>query len=193
MHHPLGSPWRSLLKFRDRPLALNYSVFPVGEFHHGSSLAHHPPFGCSPMGVTRDFGIGPVAGPRRLWHGGGSFSPSSGDRHRSGNRCKGLIAQSVKLPRDRALEAAVGRVLIQATASNGETFDLRHYRFSLDTSRRESTIDLRLNPETRRRFQSLSSCEQLTLFGSVQATLTRNRHWPIDRVIFTDNGQRLDW
>lgn len=107
--------------------------------------------------------------------------------------CKGLIAQSVKLPRDRALEAAVGRVLIQATASNGETFDLRHYRFSLDTSRRESTIDLRLNPETRRRFQSLSSCEQLTLFGSVQATLTRNRHWPIDRVIFTDNGQRLDW
>jgi len=106
--------------------------------------------------------------------------------------CKGLVAQSVKVPRDRPLEAAVGRLLIEVTGNDpNPAFDLRHYRVSLDSSRREVTIDLRLSPEARRKFQSLSSCEQLTLFGSLQATLTRNRLWPVDRVNFTDGDRPL--
>ncbi|MBD2159385.1 hypothetical protein H6F46_01625 [Limnothrix sp. FACHB-1083] len=114
------------------------------------------------------------------------------DLYKPDGACKGLVAQSVKVPRDRPLEAAVGRLLIEATGDKPDpAFDLRHYRISLDTAKRAVTIDLRLNPDGRRKFQSLSSCEQLTLFGSLQATLTRNRLWPVDRVYFTDGDRPL--
>ncbi|MBD2021984.1 hypothetical protein H6F43_17535, partial [Leptolyngbya sp. FACHB-36] len=54
-----------------------------------------------------------------------------------------------------------------------------------------ATVDLRLPANAKRRFVSLSTCEQLALFGSIRKTLTSNRQWKIKSVRFTEKGQPI--
>jgi hypothetical protein len=102
--------------------------------------------------------------------------------------CRNLRSQIIQVPADRPIDAAVGRVLI-AVAS--DDLDLQGYRLRVDSSKREATIDLRIRPGAERRFAALSSCEQLTLFGSVRETLVRNSNWPIETVRFTDGTREI--
>lgn len=102
--------------------------------------------------------------------------------------CRTLRSQIIQVPAERPIDAAVGRVLI-AVAS--DDLDLQGYRLRVDSSKREATIDLRIRPGAERRFAALSSCEQLTLFGSVRETLVRNSNWPIETVRFTDGTRDI--
>lgn len=102
--------------------------------------------------------------------------------------CQTLRSQIVQVPAERPIDAAVGRVLITVASDD---LDLQGYRLRVDSTKREATIDLRIRPGAERRFAALSSCEQLTLFGSVRETLTRNSNWPIQTVRFTDGTREI--
>ena len=102
--------------------------------------------------------------------------------------CDRLIPKTVTVQGDRPLEVAVGRVLVEVASDN---LDLRGYRLQVNTQTRTATIALRLRPGSTHKFTGLSSCEQLTLFGSVRKTLIQNPDWPIDHVIFTDGAKPI--
>ncbi len=102
--------------------------------------------------------------------------------------CDRLVPQGVVVQGDRPIEVAVGRVLVEVASDN---LDIRGYRLQVDTQTRTATVALRLRPGTTHRFKALSSCEQLTLFGSLRKTLTDNPQWPIDQVTFTDGSKTI--
>ena len=102
--------------------------------------------------------------------------------------CDRLVPQAVTVQGDRPIEVAVGRVLVEVASDN---LDIRGYRLQVDTQTRTATIALRLRPGTTHKFKALSSCEQLTLFGSLRKTLTDNPQWPIDQVTFTDGSKTI--
>ncbi len=68
-------------------------------------------------------------------------------------------------------------------------FSVAGYRVSVEGSR--AIVDLRLPPGSKRQFRSLSSCEQLALFGGIRKTLTSNAQWKIQSVQFTEKGQEI--
>ncbi len=103
-------------------------------------------------------------------------------------RCDRLVPKTVAVQGDRPLDVAVGRVLIEVASDN---LDLRGYQLTVNTQTRTAAIALRLRPGAARKFTALSSCEQLTLFGSIRATLTQNPQWPIDHVTFTDGRKTI--
>ncbi|MEM9772143.1 MAG: sporulation/spore germination protein, partial [Cyanobacteria bacterium P01_D01_bin.73] len=98
------------------------------------------------------------------------------------------VPKTVTVQGDRPIEVAVGRVLVEVASDN---LDLRGYRLTMDTKKRTVAIALRLRPGTGHKFMALSSCEQLTLFGSVRETLIQNPQWPIDHVTFTNGTKTI--
>lgn len=108
--------------------------------------------------------------------------------YKADNQCETLIAEKVELLQHRLLIRVVGKVIEQATSAD---FDIAGYRVNLDRQRQVATVDLRLNPNTRRKFVSLSFCEQFALFGSLRQTLTDNPNWQIEEVRFTQLGKEI--
>ncbi len=104
-------------------------------------------------------------------------------------QCNQLVPVSVTVPEKRSLEAAVGQVLDRQSSTD---FQLVGYRVQRTPGSPEVTIDLRRSPSAQRGFVSLSTCEQLALFGGLRQTLTSNPIWGISTVIFTENGKRID-
>lgn len=102
------------------------------------------------------------------------------------NQCEGYVAEQVRVPDATAIEAAVGQALDQPAITD---FGLGGYRVTV--AQGTATVDLRLAMGARRSFQSLSSCEQMALFGSVQRTLTGNAQWQIKSVRFTHQGKEI--
>ena len=100
--------------------------------------------------------------------------------------CETLIAEAIAVPAEAALDTAVQRTLAQGL---GPDFPLAGYRIHQEQA--VASVELRLPPEAKRTFQSLSPCEQFTLFGSLRATLTENDAWQIDDVRFTQQGEEL--
>jgi hypothetical protein len=90
------------------------------------------------------------------------------------------------MPAKGTLEAVVGNVL---THANTADFPLAGYRVSVD--KEVATIDLRLPPNARRTFRSLSSCEQLSLFGSLEKTLLNNPSLKIQAVRFVSGTEEI--
>ncbi len=127
-----------------------------------------------------------------------SLSPTSGTDpanntvtvtiYKADSQCETLIAEKEVLPQHRLLVRVVGKVIEQATSTD---FDIAGYRVNLDRQRQVATVDLRLNPNTRRQFVSLSFCEQFALFGSLRQTLTDNPNWHIEEVRFTQLGKEI--
>ncbi|HLO47276.1 MAG TPA: hypothetical protein VK211_02485 [Kamptonema sp.] len=103
------------------------------------------------------------------------------------NQCQALIPETVTLPAAHSIEAAVAKVLEQQYTSD---FDLS-YRVILDREQGLAIIDLRIPRNSKRQLNSLSSCEQLALFGSLRQTLTSNRGWQIKKVLFTEEGEEI--
>lgn len=104
------------------------------------------------------------------------------------NQCQTLVAEKVTVPATSVVDAAVGQVLKQADSGD---FDLAGYRVMVNPKSRVATVDLRLSPNSRRQFVSLSSCEQFALFGSLRKTLTNNSRLKIKNVRFTEQGQEI--
>lgn len=104
------------------------------------------------------------------------------------NQCNNLVPKQVALSKSNTLEAAIGKVIEQ---ENSADFDLVGYRATINNQTGIATVDLRLNPNSVRKFASLSSCEQFSLFGSLRKTLTHNSQWQVKQVIFTEQGQEI--
>jgi hypothetical protein len=103
------------------------------------------------------------------------------------SQCENLIPMPVAVPADDSLEAAVAQVL--------EWQDTRDFSFSyrviVDRHWHLATIDLRVSPYSRRQLTSLSTCEQIALFSSLEKTLTSNPIWNIKEVRFTEMGEEI--
>ena len=101
--------------------------------------------------------------------------------------CKQLIPQPVAVKIDRSLDTAVSKVL---QATNTADYTVTGYRVTVD-DRGLATVDLRLHPDSRRQFISLSMCEQFALFGSLRETLINHSDWQIKAVQFTERGKLI--
>ncbi|NJR50680.1 MAG: hypothetical protein HC780_15035 [Leptolyngbyaceae cyanobacterium CSU_1_3] len=102
------------------------------------------------------------------------------------NQCKGFVSEKVRVPADQPVTKAIAMVL--ENADNAD-FSLSGYRVSVSSG--VATIDLRLPPASKRRFSSLSNCEQLALFGSLRKTLTGNKPLKVRGVKFVDRGKEI--
>ncbi|MEM9908486.1 MAG: hypothetical protein AAF921_26090 [Cyanobacteria bacterium P01_D01_bin.44] len=105
------------------------------------------------------------------------------------DQCNDFVKKTVQVHEDKAMDEAIGQVI--ATASDFNAFDMTGYRVKFDESTGMAVVDLRLAPDSQRQFVSLSSCEQRTLFGSVEETLMENSDWDVKAVEFTDSGEEL--
>lgn len=102
--------------------------------------------------------------------------------------CQDFIPEPIRVESERAMEQAIGKVL--ASEDNRE-FELAGYRLQVDAANGEATVDLRLSPNSPRKIVSLSTCEQLALFGSLRETLLGNPEWNIETVRFTERGREI--
>jgi hypothetical protein len=103
------------------------------------------------------------------------------------NQCSDFVAESISLPQDNSLEMAVARVI--------EKSDINELKFtSYQVTKDQSgvaTIDFQVADTSLRKLVSLSSCEQLNLFGSLRKTLMENSGWQIKEVKFTEQGKEV--
>jgi len=103
------------------------------------------------------------------------------------SQCSELVPRQITVPKAEALETAIAEVLEQQSSSD---FTL-NYRVNVDADKQIVTIDFRVPTNADRTFNSLSSCEQLALFGSLRQTITSNPDWQINQVIFTEMGEEI--
>lgn len=106
--------------------------------------------------------------------------------YKADNQCLDLVPEKVPVAADRPVDSAVSKVLEE---QNNTDFDLSGYRVNVKDG--VATVDLRMNPDSKRQLESLSSCEQLALFGSLRKTLTSNPQWKISTVRFTEGGEEV--
>lgn len=106
--------------------------------------------------------------------------------YQADSQCEALVPQQMAVPQAEPMEAAVGRVLEQNATAD---FSVAGYR--VDVANGVATVDLRLSPDSRRQFESLSSCERFALFGSLRETLTQNPQWSVSEVEFTEGGEEI--
>ncbi|NER38860.1 MAG: hypothetical protein F6J93_33720 [Oscillatoria sp. SIO1A7] len=104
------------------------------------------------------------------------------------SRCQKLISEPVAVDSEQPIQAAVGKVLAERNTAD---FSVAGYRVILEPNNGLATIDMRLKPDSPRKFVSLSSCEQFALFGSLRQTLTDNPKWQINTVRFTERGKDI--
>ncbi len=103
------------------------------------------------------------------------------------NQCSDFVAESVSLPQDDSLEMAVARVIEK---SNINELKFTSYQVTKDQSG-VATIDFQVADTSVRKLVSLSSCEQMNLFGSLRKTLIENSDWQIKDVKFTEQGKEV--
>lgn len=101
-------------------------------------------------------------------------------------QCQELVPQNVALPATESVTSAVGKIIQEQDTAD---FSLSGYRIRVKNG--IATVDLRLSPQSKRQFVSLSSCEQFALFGSLRKTLTSNSQWNIKEVRFTEKGEDI--
>lgn len=102
------------------------------------------------------------------------------------SQCANLAPEKVTVAATQSLEAAIAKVLAETDSGD---FSIAGYRVSRDGTR--AIVDFRLPANSRRSFHSLSSCEQLALFGGIRKTLINNSQWNVRSVQFTEKGQEI--
>ncbi|MGI0496670.1 hypothetical protein ACOKW7_26990 [Limnospira platensis CENA597] len=105
--------------------------------------------------------------------------------YQADSACQNLVPRRTTLPAEQSLELAVRQVL-----DNYESADFS-LGYRIIRHQHTITIDFRVPSNSPRVFTSLSSCEQLALFGSLRQTLTSNPVWQIQQVHFTNRGQEI--
>lgn len=108
--------------------------------------------------------------------------------YRPDSQCEALVPQKVTVSGESLVEAAVGKVLEQRS----NDFNLTGYRVSINLKSGVATVDMRLAPNSKRKFVSLSTCEQFALFGSLRKTLTSNQGFNVKNVRFTEQGAEIN-
>ncbi len=104
----------------------------------------------------------------------------------SDTQCQKLIPKKVAVTANKPISSAVAQIIEQHDSGD---FNVSGYRVSIKNG--VATIDLRMDPKSRRQLVSLSSCEQFALFGSLRKTLTSNPEWNIKTVRFTQLGEDI--
>ena len=102
------------------------------------------------------------------------------------DQCTGFVEESVQVPSDVAMDEAVGKAM---NAIEYNAFKLNSYDVNIQGG--TAIVNMQLDPGSERQFVSLSSCEQLALFGSVEETLLNNPEWQVESVQFTDGAQEI--
>ncbi|MDH6060114.1 sporulation/spore germination protein [Chrysosporum bergii ANA360D] len=102
------------------------------------------------------------------------------------SECQQLMPEPVSVPAEEPITGAVGKIIKRQDTAD---FDLSGYRVQVENG--IATVDFRLSPVSKRQFVSLSSCEQLALFGSLRKTLVSNAEWNIKEVRFTEQGKKI--
>jgi hypothetical protein len=102
------------------------------------------------------------------------------------SRCTKQVAEQVTVPAQQPIQGAIAEVIEQGSNSD---FKLAGFRVNVKSGL--ATVDLRVPPGAKRQLQSLSTCEQMALLGSIRKTLTSNAQWKIKTVNFTDRGRAL--
>lgn len=100
--------------------------------------------------------------------------------------CQELISEQVPVPAEEPITGVVGKIIKKQDTAD---FDVSGYRVQVENG--IATVDFRLSPLSKRQFVSLSSCEQLALFGSLRKTLLSNAEWNIKEVRFTEQGKTI--
>lgn len=108
--------------------------------------------------------------------------------YKADSQCQTLVPEKAAVPAASPVNAAVGKVLQEAGSSD---FELAGYRVNVNAKSRVATVDLRISPDSRRQFVSLSTCEQFALFASLRKTLTANSQLKIKNVRFTQQGREI--
>ena len=81
---------------------------------------------------------------------------------------------------------AVGKII---ASKNTADLNISNYRVNFNNG--TATVDFRVPPDSPRQLVSLSSCEQFTLFKSIEKTLTSNPKWNVKNVRFTQSGEEI--
>lgn len=102
------------------------------------------------------------------------------------NQCGTLNPEKVTIAAKQSLEGAIAKVLEETDSGD---FGIAGYRVRQEGS--QAIVDLRLPTNAKRQFRSLSSCEQLALFGGIRKTLIDNSQWHIKSVRFTEKGKEI--
>lgn len=108
--------------------------------------------------------------------------------YRLDDRCENFTAEPIQVSQSQPLTDTVGRILAE---QNFSAFDLSGYRLLVDPGAASLNIDFRLDPNSERVLRSLSSCEQLALFGSLRKTLLENPALALQSVTFSQRGEPL--
>ncbi len=102
------------------------------------------------------------------------------------DQCNDFVAQPVQVSSAKAIDEAVGKAM---RAEDYAALKLAGYNVSITGG--TAIVDMQLAPGSERKFVSLSSCEQRSLFGSIEETLLNNPEWGVSSVKFTSSGKDI--
>ena len=102
------------------------------------------------------------------------------------DQCLDFVSKPVQVSSDSAVSEAVQKAMGDMDYN---AFKLEGYEVSVSGS--TAIVDMRLSPGSERQFVSLSSCEQQSLFGSIERTLLNNPDLNVNAVKFTDGGKEI--
>lgn len=101
-------------------------------------------------------------------------------------QCNDFVEKTVEVHSDKAMSEAVGEAM---KGLDYNAFKIQSYEVNIDGT--TAVVDMELAPNSERKFVSLSSCEQRSLFGGIEKTLLDNPDWGVTAVKFTSKGQEL--
>lgn len=104
------------------------------------------------------------------------------------NQCLNLVPQTVAVDAQRPVQAVIGKIV---QAHPPDQLKLTGYDVNLKPG--EAIVDFQIASDSQRHLRSLSSCEQLALFGSIEKTLTSAPAWKIQTVRFRESGQPFEY
>ena len=102
------------------------------------------------------------------------------------DQCNDFVSEPIQVSSAKAIDEAVGMAM---TSVDYNAFKLAGYQ--VNVSGGTAVVDMQLAPGSERKFVSLSSCEQRSLFGSIEETLKNNEDWGVRNVKFTNAGKDI--
>ena len=141
----------------------------------------------SPSAKTAPFGAKTTPTPETLnQNKTGNLKNSDITLFTSDLQCQKLVPQKVSVSANEPVKDAVGKII-----ASKNTADLNISNYLVNVNKGTATVDLRIPPDSPRQLVSLSSCEQFTLFKSIEKTLTSNPKLNIKNVRFTQSGEEI--
>lgn len=96
-----------------------------------------------------------------------------------------LVPTKVNVLANQPVDGAIAQILKTPSP------DFQIVKHQVKVQNGVATVDLQAAPNSVRKFESLSACEQTAIFESIQRTLTANAQWQIREVTFTEKGKEL--